>query len=202
MALADVPEELVRRCQQDKPGAFDELFELIHEDTYRFAYSLVRDHDDAMEILQECLLRMYRHLPRLQEPARFGSWASRLIVNQANTYRSKSNRTRTEELEEGLEAGADALPLQGAAPPNPRGAASRNEVLQHVNRAIRELPPKQRTAVTLFDVKGWSMKQIAEYLGCSEGAVKYNVFQARRKLRELLRDYVDENGNPVYDSAE
>lgn len=202
MALADVPPELIARCQSDEPGAFDELFNLIHNDMFRWIYSMVRNEDDTMEILQECCVRIYRHLPRLQDRHRFGAWSARMIVNQVNTWRVKAARQRTEMLEEGWEVPNEALPIQGTGSPDPRTAAARREVLRDVNDAIRELPPRQRTAVLLFDVKGWSIKEIARELECSEGAVKFNIFQGRRKLRALLKDYVDERGNPVYEQAE
>lgn len=202
MALADVPPELIARCQRDEPGAFDELFTMIHNDMFRWIYSMVRNEEDAMEILQECAIRIYRHLPRLQDRHRFGAWASRMIVNQVNTWRVKAARQRTEMLEEGWEVPNESLPIQGAGSPDPRTAAARREVLRDVNEAIRELPPRQRTAVLLFDVKGWTIKQIAHELDCSEGAVKFNIFQGRRKLRALLGTYVDEEGNPVFEQAE
>ncbi|MEO8377143.1 MAG: sigma-70 region 4 domain-containing protein, partial [Candidatus Sumerlaeota bacterium] len=57
------------------------------------------------------------------------------------------------------------------------------------------LPPRQRNAVLMFDVNNKSIKEIATELGCSEGAVKFNIFQGRRKLRALLENYVDQHGN-------
>jgi RNA polymerase sigma-70 factor (ECF subfamily) len=194
LALADVPPELVLRCREGDQAAFDELFRFINQDIFRWAYSLVRDEDDAMEVMQDCFMRIFRHLHRLEDPKKFANWVSRLIVNQANTFRVKRSKKQTESLEEGYDVEEDALPLQGRAGPNPREAASKEEVFRHVNEAIRELPPRQRMAVLLFDVQGRSIREIAEELGCSEGAVKFNIFQGRRKLRTLLEDYVDGDG--------
>lgn len=195
MALSDVPPELVDRCREGDGAAFDELFTMIHDDLFRWSYSLVRDEEDAQEIMQDCFVRIFRHINRLQDPAKFAQWASRLLVNQTNTYRVKKRKHQTEELEEGYDVKDDALPLSARSSPNPRTAAARKEVLDHVNEAIRALPPRQRTAVMLFDVKGQSIRQIAEQLECSEGAVKFNIFQGRRKLRLLLEKYVDDDGN-------
>lgn len=167
---------------------------MIHQDLYRWAYSLVRDEDDAMEVVQDCFLRIFRHLNRLQDSKKFPHWVSRLLMNQTNTFRVKKRRGQTEELEEGFDVEEDALPIQGRAGPNPRKAAEKEEVFRHVNEAIRELPPRQRTAVLLFDVQGRSIREIADELGCSEGAVKFNIFQGRRKLRALLENYVDQDG--------
>lgn len=195
MALSDVPAPLVDRCRTGDSGAFDELFTMIHEDLFRWTYSMVRHEEDALEIVQECFIRIYRHLHRLEDSKKFPQWVSRLVVNQTNTFRVKKRKTQTEELEEGYDVQEANLPLQGAAGPNPRKAAAQKEVFQKVNEAIKELPPRQRTAVLLFDVQGQSIRQIAEELGCSEGAVKFNIFQGRRKLRVLLEQYVDKDGN-------
>lgn len=195
MALSDVPPELVKRCQDGEADAFDELFTMINDDLFRWTYSLVRNEDDALEVVQESFIRIFRHIHRLEDPAKFPHWVSRLVINQTNTFRVKRTRHQTEELEEGYDVQEEALPLQGRAGADPRKAMEQAEVLDHVNEAIRELPPRQRTAVLLFDVKGYSIRQIAEELGCSEGAVKFNIFQGRRKLRGLLEQYVDNSGN-------
>jgi len=194
LALSDVPAQLVDRCRTGDSAAFDELFTMIHDDLFRWTYSLVRNEDDALEIMQECFIRIFRHLGRLEDSKKFPHWVSRLVINQVNTFRVKRRKNQTEELEEGFDVEEGALPLQGAAAPNPRKAAAHNEILAKVNLAIGELPPRQRTAVLLFDVKGYSIRQIAEELSCSEGAVKFNIFQGRRKLRLLLGEFVDKDG--------
>ncbi len=197
MALADIPPDLVQRCQRGDDAAYDALFRAIRDDLFRWIFSLVRSEEDTEEILQECLIRIFRHLPRLQDPNRFAAWTSRMVVNQVNTWRVRARKTRMEALEEGWEAPREALPLQGSPGPGPRAVLAREEILRDVNEAIKELPPRQRTAVMLFDVQGWSIRQIAEELDCSEGAVKFNIFQGRRKLRNLLTAHIDADGNPI-----
>ncbi len=196
MALADIPPALVVRCQKGDEAAYDELFRAIRDDLFRWIFSLVRSEDDTEEILQECLIRIFRHLPRLHDPARFAAWTSRMVVNQVNTWRVRARKTRLESLEEGWEAPREALPLQGTSGASPRAILAREEVRRDVNAAITQLPPRQRTAVMLFDVQGWSIRQIATELDCSEGAVKFNIFQGRRKLRVLLTNQLDAQGNP------
>lgn len=195
MALSDVPVTLVDRCRSGDSSAFDELFTMIHDDLFRWTYSLVRNEDDALEIMQECFVRIFRHLHRLEDSKKFPHWVSRLVINQTNTFRVKRRKNQTEELEEGFDVNEEALPLQGKAGASPREAAAQGEIYQKVNDAITQLPPRQRTAVLLFDVKGHSIREIAEELGCSEGAVKFNIFQGRRKLRGLLESYVGKDGN-------
>jgi RNA polymerase sigma-70 factor (ECF subfamily) len=195
LALSDVPTALIERCKAGEPGAFDELFTQIHDDVFRWAFSLMRDEDDALEVMQECFIRIFRHLPKLADSSKFPQWVSRLVVNQANTHRVKRTKNQTEELDERFDVEDANLPLHGRAGANPRKAAEEQEVFDRVNAAIRELPPKQRQAVLMFDVQGKSIREIAESFECSEGAVKFNIFQGRRKLRQLLEDYVDDKGH-------
>jgi RNA polymerase sigma-70 factor (ECF subfamily) len=195
VALSDVSPALVARCQKGDQRAFDELFRQIHDDLFRWAFSLVRDEDDALEITQECFVRIFRHMHKLEDPARFPQWASRLLVNQTNTFRVKKNRNQTEELLEQYDVEESSFPIQGSTGPSPRKAAERREIFARVNEAIRELPPRQRQAVLLFDVEGKSIREIADMMECSEGAIKFNIFQGRRKLRLLLEEYVDKDGN-------
>ncbi len=194
MALADVPVELIERCQKGEQTAYDELFQLIHEDLYRLIFSMVRHEDDTYEIMQESFIRIFRHLPRLKESKKFKSWVSRLVVNQTHTHWSRSNRRRADSLDDILEAPDTSLILEDPQDKDPRRHSAKKELYENVNEAIRELPPRQRTAVMLFDVKGFTIREIAEKLECSEGAVKFNIFQGRRKLRELLTEYLDEHG--------
>jgi RNA polymerase sigma-70 factor (ECF subfamily) len=57
-----------------------------------------------------------------------------------------------------------------------------------IERAIEELPDKQRLALILFAIEGWPQRDVAEVLGCSLEAVKWNVFQARKTLKEKLAE--------------
>jgi len=192
MALSDVPMPLVKRCRAGEPGAFDELFTLIYQDLYRWLYSLLRNEDDAQEALQECFLRIFRHMHTLGDDKKFAGWVGRLVVNYANTFRSRASKKRLEALEPAIEVRDGQLPIKGKGERDPRAQAEQSEVFDRVNEAITHLPPRQRTAVLLFDVQGQSIAEIATELGCSEGAVKFNIFQGRRKLRALLADLVDD----------
>lgn len=194
VTIEQVSVDLITKCQRDAPGAFDELFVLIQEDLFRWIYSLVRNPDDTEEILQECLVRIYRHIGRLKEPEKFAAWASRIIINQSMTHRTRAGRMPTVSLEESIDVPNEALVAQSSPGPDARQLVYQREVLEEVNRALTQLPPRQRTAVLLFDVENMSIKEIAKNMDCSEGAVKFNIHQGRRKLRELLAHHVNGRG--------
>ena len=190
MALKDVPPELVLRCQTGDQAAFEDLVARIGSDLYRMIFAQVRDHDDTDEILQECLVRIYKHLATLREVAKFPGWVSRMIINQCHSHRLRRSRTAMESTDEILESSDREVMWQNPHLGNPRTTLMRKEVLADINEAIRRLPPRQRSAIVLFEVEGLSIREIAGVMDCSEGAVKFNVHQARKKLKAALRRYV------------
>ena len=64
------------------------------------------------------------------------------------------------------------------------------ELKQAISEAMEQLPEKQRLALILFSVEGLPQKEVAEVLDCSVELVKWNVFQARKKLRVLLKEHL------------
>lgn len=190
MALQDVPIELVVSCQQGDPFAFEQLVARIGPDLYKMIFAQVRDHDDTDEILQECLIRIYKHLPTLREVAKFPGWISRMIINQCHSHRLKRSRTAMESTDDVVEISDRDVMWQNPHAGNPRKVLMRKEIQAEINQAIRNLPPRQRSAIVLFEVEGHSIREIAGVMECSEGAVKFNIHQARKKLKASLRQYV------------
>jgi len=190
VALQDVPEELVLRSQQGDQAAFEELVTLIGPDLYRMIFAQVRDFDDTDEILQECLIRIYKHLGSLREVAKFPGWVSRMVINQCHSHRLKLSRTTMQSTDDTYEVRDREVMWHNPEQENPRRTLMRKEVIEDINRAIRKLPPRQRSAIVLFEVEGLSIREIAKVMKCSEGAVKFNIHQARKKLKASLRQYV------------
>ncbi len=191
MPARPIDPNLVLRCQQGDQAAFDELYNELKEDLFRWIYSLMRNHDDAEEVFQECVIRVFRHIGTLREPERFSHWLYRLVVNQCNTHRVRAGRHSYTELDEQIEVKPEDCVFRSTIPDNPRKALMRKETMRLINSRIASLPPKQRLAVLLFDVEGFSIKEVAERLECSEGAVKFNIHEGRKKLRTLLAPFYD-----------
>jgi RNA polymerase sigma-70 factor (ECF subfamily) len=150
----------------------------------------MRDHDDTDEILQECLIRIYKHLPSLREAEKFPGWISRMVINQCHSHRLRRSRTAMESTDDTFEVQDQEVMWQNPHYGNPRTVLLRKEVVADIDRAIRKLPERQRSAIVLYEIHGLSIRQIAMAMECSEGAVKFNIHQARKKLKASLRQYV------------
>jgi RNA polymerase sigma-70 factor (ECF subfamily) len=190
VAFQTISTDLIRRSQHGDTEAFEELYQEIKGELYNFLYSVLRNYDDADEVFQECLIRLYRHIESLKDPAKFGFWLRRMAVNQCNTFMVRRGKGESYQYDDSLEIKNESLVFKPGVVPNPHQSLVQKELLGEINQAISQLPPKQRIAVTLFEVEGQSIRDIASFIGCTEGAVKFNLHQARRKLRKSLRHHV------------
>lgn len=194
MRFDAIPRELLERCRSGAAAdgarppdeAFDELCRLLQPDLYAFLFSLLRNHDDTDEVLVECLVRLHRHLGGLQDLDRFPGWLLKMAVNQVQTHRARNAARMTAPLEDAVEIPHDRLAAHAQPAPSPRAALEQREVRAEIDAAMASLPPRQRAAIVLYEIEQFSVREIASILECSEGAVKFNLHEARRKLRQML----------------
>lgn len=185
---------LVRRAQGGDAKAFGELVRSYQRRAVSLAYRLVGNASDAADVSQDAFVRAYRNLGQLEDPSRFGPWLLRVVGNLSlNFRRSRASRSATS-LDDALAVGAEVRrPTTGQHlqvgrdvenSPLPEG------LHEAVSRALEKLPDKQRLALVLFSVEGLPQKEVAEILDCSVELVKWNVFQARQKLKEMLAEHL------------
>jgi len=186
--MIQVDNTLIKRCQKRDKSAFAELFGIISKDIYGLAYSILRNHDDVDEVLQETYIRIFRYIKKLKDTAKFPSWVKRIVINQCFTIHKKRSRDHFE-IFETEENKIEDTAWSHLSTENPRTVLMRKDIVETIDKAIGALPPRQQIAVTLFDVQGYSLKEVAEILNCSEGAVKFNIHQGREKLKRMLKKY-------------
>lgn len=145
---------------------------------FRIAYSVVRNHSDAEDIVQEVFLRLARHGARgIEDPK---SWLCRIAWRvSVDRYRSLA-RAHHEEFDERLHA-----PFAFAA--NTEQEAISREALALLDRLIATLPRKERDALLLTSVEEMSSAEAARVLGTTETSIRGRVFRARQRLAEKLQ---------------
>lgn len=192
MALVDVPHDLIESARSGDRESVEELIRQITPDLYRIIFSILRDHDETDEVLQETLIRLFRYIGSLKDINRFPAWVMRIATNQVQTFRAKRGRSRLYEIEDTSEISNSAIVLGGNAPQDARGKLMGEEIREEISEAMSTLPTRQRMATVLFEVEGLSIKEIAQALECSEGAVKFNIHEGRKKLKKQLAHLVRE----------
>ena len=178
---------LVAQVLAGQTAAFERLVNVYERPAVATAYRLLGNSDDARDVVQDAFLRAFKSLSRLKEPTRFGPWLLRIVSNLSLNAR-RGRKTQVVRLDEqrGTEGSTtgEGDPIVSAFTPD-RHVEGR-ELQEALDAALARLPEKQRMALVLFTIDGWAQKDIAEVLECSLETVKWNVFQARRRLKEML----------------
>lgn len=184
--------ELVRQTCAGQRSAFDQLIERYQRRATAVSYRLLGNIHDALEVCQEAFVRAYRNIATLEDPARFGPWLLRIVTNLSlNFRRARGPRVSLDDCVLSSDEGPDdrlppALSTRAQAGERIAGV----ELEEQINAGLAALPPQQRAALVLFSVEQVPQKEVAEILGCSVEAVKWHVFQARRKMKEHLAAYM------------
>lgn len=180
---------LVGQVLAGDTACFERLVGLYERPAVSTAFRLLGNSDDARDVVQDAFLRAYRSLSRLKEPTRFGPWLLRIVSNLSLNAR-RSRRAGVVPLDEqrGTEGATTGEGDPVVTSFTPDRHAEGRELQEALDAALARLPEKQRQALVLFTIEGWAQKDIAELLECSLETVKWNVFQARKRLREMLGD--------------
>ncbi len=145
----------------------------------RVTRAILGDADDAA---QDGLLLALVKLDQHDRTRPFGPWLLRIVANAAIDRRRRRRVRQAVALDDNLAGGS----------PLPDAEAERRALGERLRTALSELPERYRTALVLFDVEGYSHAEIAEILGVAPGTVRSAVFHARRRLRQQLGDWKEE----------
>jgi RNA polymerase sigma-70 factor, ECF subfamily len=185
----------VQRCLAGDHKAYDALIAKYQRQAVAVSYRLLGNVQDALEVTQDAFLKSFSSLSTLQKPEAFGGWLMRIVSNLSLNYRrGRKVRTRSQ------------LPLDDCLGPTGGGEGASSEYMsrdvdplhrmesaelgEKLKSALKELPEKQRLAIVMFTIEQLPQKQVADAMGCSIEAVKWHVFQGRKRLREILKDYL------------
>lgn len=187
--------DLVEQTCAGERHAFDELIERYQRRATSVAYRLLGNLHDALEVCQEAFIRAYRNLDTLEDGRRFGPWLLRIVTNLSlNFRRDRHAGGKRLSLEDCILPDGQSRGEQIAAPAHaedrPGAQLVARELADLVQAAIAELPDAQRTALVLFSIEQLPQKEVAEIMHCSVEAVKWHVFQARKRLRQRLAEFL------------
>lgn len=174
--------ELVERAQGGDVAAVGELYDLYHQDFYRFAWSRLGDRQAAEDLTGELFTRMVKNLNsyRLRDVP-FRAWLYRIARNLVVDYHRKHGRYRQVSLEQ-AENAAQSLGEDGHSP-YPESAVENQLTLDQVREALESIDESQREVVVLRFLAGLSLKETADTLQKSVPAVKSLQYRGLAALR-------------------
>src|SRR6266849_7028745 len=181
---------LLAAAKSGESIAFGELFSRYKRRIFHLAQRIMRNHEDAEDVVQEAFQLAFVHLHNFKGGARFSTWLSRIAINVALMKLRKKARKVEISIDEHSES--DDMSLRHAVTDlalNPEQDCLRQERSRILREALAELRPNARGVLELYELEGRSMKEIAAALGISATAVKARIFQARPKMRHELDQY-------------
>jgi len=183
--------DLIRRAQGGDRAAFEELVNRYYGRIQRWAQSIVGDRDDADDVAQEVLIRLYRRLRTYEGKSRFTTWLFQVTRNTALELRRKADRRNT--LLSGFwRTGQEETDVHA----EPLARLQATHAVSQVKEVFNALPVRQRQVFDLADLQGYSHAEIAEMLGINAVTVRANLCKARRAIRgkmlERFRETVEE----------
>jgi RNA polymerase sigma-70 factor (ECF subfamily) len=175
-------DEIVRQVLLGNTAMFELLMRRHNERIYRAARAIVRDDEEAEDVMQQAYVNAFAHLRQFQGSAQFSTWLTRIAVNEA--IARVRRRGRYEVFDEERSSREPFMPHDPSG--NPERQAFTGELRGLLEWAIDTLPDGQREVFVLRDVEGLSTSEVAESIGVSEDVVKTRLSRSRAALRRVL----------------
>jgi len=188
-------EELVRKSKEDDERAFGELVSRYESKVYSLALRMLRNPEDAEDVLQDTFLRAYRGIKSFQGASTFSTWIYRITANSA-LMRLRKKQLPTVSIENADEREAPVNIADWT--PGPAEQLLNKELQHEMDEAIEALPPEFRQVFVLRDVEEMSNAEVADILDLSVAAVKSRLHRARIKVRNRLAGYFSDNAKPKH----
>jgi RNA polymerase sigma-70 factor, ECF subfamily len=175
--------KLVERCLQGDDYAWEAVVSSYGKRIYNLSYRYTHRRDEAEDLTQEILLRVYQNLKSYRtESGSFQNWilrvARNLIIDHYRQGRRFPQTGGSEELE--------TMNIRDEKIPNPQRAAEQGEASQFLQGGLQALSPELKEAIVLRDLEGMAYGDMAELLNLPEGTVKSRINRGRLELAKLL----------------
>lgn len=174
---------LIRRAQEGDNAAFEELIRSNKTYIAHIAYTTLSNRHDAEDAIQEAVLSIYKSISQLKNVRSFDAWVYQIVYNACMVIGGKIKRDQQpigdDEENTFTEDRIDLLPIQ---------SSEQKEASALLLEKIRELPEKQRLALSLFFFEEMSYKDIAKIMNAGVRDVANWIFRAKGKLKESLNE--------------
>nr|AGO87940.1 ECF subfamily RNA polymerase sigma-24 subunit [uncultured bacterium FPPZ_5C6] len=179
-------EELIARFQEGDEQAYVELVNRYRDKLMSFVYRFVNDMEQAEDIVQDALLKLFTHKHYYKNIAKFSTWIYTIAGNLAKTeLRKKKTRKVTNLSQMGPEDRDYELP---SVAPETDNVIQNEYIEKKIQAAIQKLPIHFRTVTILRDIQELSYEEISKIVDVPLGTVKSRINRARLQLQKDLKD--------------
>lgn len=160
--------DLVSKSKIGDGEAFSTLIKAYEKDLYRVAIAILKNDDDALDCIQDTILKAYESIGKLKKEEYFKTWLIKILINSCNTLINKRKRV---------------IPIKEAFKED--GYRDNTEKIE-INEFVDKLEEELRVLVILYYFEDLSVKDISKYLKIPEGTIKSRLSRAREKLKTLM----------------
>lgn len=161
--------KVIQRCQAGETKAYREIYASYGAMLFSIAMRLLGSKEDAEDAVQNTFIKLHRHIGQFRFESKFSSYLVRILINVCHDL-NKKNNTLLKLYDDG-----------------DIGQENFTEWALTLEKAIQMLPFKMRECFVLYAVEGFKQKEIADMLNLNEGTVKAHIFQAKARLREIIK---------------
>ncbi len=173
--------ELIKRSLNGEKNAFDELIRPYIKPMYNVCYNMLNSAEDAEDVCQESLIKIYKNLASFKMDAKFFTWVYRICVNSAKDFMKKHSKESRISLDEQLAESGDYILFDSDKPSNsPEKLLEQKELYGEILESLAKLPFNLKTAIILRDIEGFAYAEIADILDKNLNSVKSDISRARK----------------------
>ena len=182
-----VDKQLVERVRRGDKRAFDLLILKYQHKIISIVGRYLGDRNDVQDVSQETFIKAYRAIPNFRGESAFYTWLYRIAINTAKNHLvSKSRRPPNIDIDiDDGEFQDNSAVLRDNE--SPQASLATKQMEEVIFRAIENLPPELRVAVTLREFEGLSYEEIARMMDCPVGTVRSRIFRAREAIEQKIR---------------
>lgn len=164
----------ISACKANEEWALKKLYEDHYGVMLPVCLRYASCEDDALDILHEGFIKVFRYIAKYKPGTSLGSWIRRIMINTSIDYYRKEKRRRTDNLDTAYSVSSKSVD------------AVSNMSAQEIIKALQSLSPAYRSVFNLYVIEGYSHKEIATMLTITESTSRSNLVKARTKLKNLL----------------
>jgi RNA polymerase sigma-70 factor, ECF subfamily len=188
--------ELVGKAKSGDIDAFEALMKKTQGKIYNLGLRLLKNKEDAADLLQETYIKAYEKIPKFRGKSAFSTWIYRIATNFAlmKLRKQKNDKISIDELKKNSDGSYFKKQISDWSH-NPMAYFKNEELKALLDRGINSLPPKYKSVFVLHDIEGLPIAEVASILSLSVPAVKTRVHRSRLFLRERIAEYFKKHGN-------
>lgn len=177
-------EEVVERVREGDTALYEVLMRRYNQRLFRIARAILRDNDEAEDVVQDTYVRAYTSLHQFAGKAKFSTWLAKIAVHEALARSRK--RKRIEDVPAGADQESGGMETMKSSDPDPEQQTLRQEARSLLEQAVDRLPGIYRSVFVFREIEDLSTAETANCLDLTEEAVKVRLLRARQTLRQEL----------------